>query len=90
MPNMPHTRVARGKRVAVVLNTGQVVEGRFRCRPSNNRWVEIEIVNSSGEKEIVRIPKAEIVSFSAIKGTLDYSKLGIRHGTTKNPNQTRR
>lgn len=70
---MPHTQVNRGKRVAIVLRNGQLIEGRFVQRAKNNRWVEVEV-----QETVVRIAKAEIVSFSPLKGPLDKKRLGVR------------
>lgn len=79
---MPHTQVARGKRVAVGLRSGELVEGKFVKRAANNRWIEVEITNwpqpFGRAIKIVRIQKADIVSLSPLKGPLDLKKLGRR------------
>lgn len=70
---MPHTQTHRGKRVAVVLRSGEIVEGRFIQRAKSNRWIEVDV-----QAEVVRIYKSEIVSFSPLRGPLDIKRLGIR------------
>lgn len=78
-----HTNTSRGKRVAVVLSNGQLVTGKFIRRADNNRWIEIELRNDQGAATKVRIPKAEIVSFSTLKGNLDLRRLGRENQKTK-------
>lgn len=72
MSNMPHTQTGRGKRVAVQLTNGQLVVGKFIRRAKNNRWIEVTLVPGT----TIRIQKAEIVSFSPLKGPLDPKRLG--------------
>jgi hypothetical protein len=79
MSTMPHTRVARGKRVAVQLRNGQLVDGQFHQRAKNNRWIEVWVAfpgPCGTDWQLIRIPKTEIVSFSPIKGLLDHKRLG--------------
>ncbi len=48
-----HTVCARGKRVAVQLKNGQLVEGRFLRRAKNNRWIEISTGSEDEYKSII-------------------------------------
>ena len=73
-----HTVTQRGKRVAIGLKNGQLVTGKFERRAGNNRWVELWVEGPpmTRASNLVRIQRAEIDSFSVIKGPLDMRRLG--------------
>jgi hypothetical protein len=82
--NVPHTVTNRGKRVAIGLKNGQLVIGKFIRRAANNRWVEVQDCTTTSDessfmdyqKGVTRIQRAEIQSFSVIKGELSLKRLG--------------
>lgn len=78
MSNICHTVTNRGKRVAVQLRNGQLIEGKFERRANNNRWIEVWVATPPPTKafKLERIQRSEIVSMSVIKGNLDMKRLG--------------
>jgi hypothetical protein len=65
----PHSVTHPGKRVVVVLHSGQVLIDRFVGRPKHRRWIELAKAG--------RVSKAEIKSFAVIKGQFDPKRMGL-------------